>query len=72
MNWEIGRTMRKKIPMPRLQLLFARRLYQRPYQRTVDAVREEANAAYFSGSLSRDELEVLEILLETIERGLGS
>ena len=53
---------------PRLQLMLARRLYQRPSQRVVDTVREQANAAYFDGQLSRDELEVLEILMETLER----
>ena len=57
----------KKLPKRPL-LEMARKVYARPTRLTADTVREEASQAYFSGLISRDEHEIAEILVETLER----
>lgn len=57
----------KRLP-PRRLLELARKVYARPTQVTADTVREEASQAYFAGLITRDEHEIAEILVETLER----
>lgn len=55
----------------RTQLELARQLWQRPYPATVSVVREKTAYALDKGWLTRDEAEVLEILVQTLERSFS-
>lgn len=59
---------KKKTMKPRVQLELARKLWQRPYPTTVRFVREEMRQKREAMLLTRDELEVLDILCSTMER----
>ena len=59
----------------RKQLMIARKLWARPYPATVERVKveiakeKERWRCRVPGHLSRDQIEVLEILVELVERG---
>ena len=61
-------TKKKKTTKPRTQLELARKLWQRPYPTTIRFVREEMHQKREAMLLTRDEFEVLEILISAMER----
>ena len=59
---------KKRESKPRYQLMLARKLWQRPYPPTVVAVRREMLELRDAMLLTRDEVEVLEMLISATER----
>jgi len=57
------------VPIKRTQLMLARKLWARPNPSTATTVESQAKVAFEEGLLTRDEKEVLEILIDALRRG---